>query len=204
MANTSAIQQQAAHTGYQLSSPCCSKLLESYKEVYILTNKFGELLEKNSGKGTVSRKKDKKGQSKRRQTENQRGDRKGSLHQQGQIVRIGYCFKVAVHELRSCGFYYPPLPLLPSALDVLFFFFSDFHLVTVSSYLLIVILSVCLSACLPLSVCLSPLSVCMHKSFLLSAGSTMTSPLRTGWQSWAVKFCPSTPGKQAVINPDQL
>ena len=77
-------------------------------------------------------------------------------------MRIGYCFKVAVHELRSCGFYYPPLPLLPSALDVLFFFFSDFHLVTVSSYLLIVILSVCLSACLPvcLSVCLSA-SVCL-------------------------------------------
>ena len=123
-------------------------------------------------------------------------------------MRTGYCFKVAVHELWSSDFYYPPLPPLPSALDVLFFFFSDFPSVTVSSYLLIVLLSVCLSACLSaclsLSVCLSPLSVSMHKSFLLFAGSTVTSPLRTGWQSGAVKFCPSTPGKQAVINPDQL
>ena len=71
-------------------------------------------------------------------------------------MRTGYCFKVAVHELWSSEFYYPPLPPLPSALDVLFFFFSDFPSVTVSSYLLIVLLSVCLSACLSacLSVCL--------------------------------------------------
>ena len=26
----------------------------------------------------------------------------------------------------------------------------------------------------------------------------MTSALRIRWQSWAVKFCPSTPGKQAA------
>ena len=81
--------------------------------------------------------------------------------------------------------------------------------------LLIVILSVCLlplpnlCLCLSLSLCLClslSLSLCLslHKSFLLFAGSTMTSALRMEWQSWAVKFCPSTPGKQAVINPDQL
>ncbi len=67
-----------------------------------------------------------------------------------------------------------------------------------------VTVSVCLwSACICLnrsdSVCLWLSGwLYINKTFLMFTGSTMTSPLRIRWQSWAVTFCPSTPGKQAA------
>ena len=52
MANTRAIWQQAAHTTYQPSCPCCSTSHTKKS----LTKTVGTLLEKQSGEWTISRK----------------------------------------------------------------------------------------------------------------------------------------------------
>ena len=102
------------------------------------------------------------------------------------------------------------LCLLPASLSYCISLYGQHASVCISLCVsclpLSVTVSVCLwSACICLhrsdSVCLWLavwLTGCINKRFLMFTGSTMTSPLRTGWQSWAVKFCPSTPGKQAA------